>query len=322
MKEYFFVLLGLILLSIGYLKIAKKYNIVDKPNHRSSHTKPTIRGGGVLFYFAIVLYFIVSNFANPYFFIGLSLIAIISYVDDLVTLSSKFRLFFQFIAIAVTTYQVFLITNIQIEYYFLPAIIIIGVGFINIYNFMDGINGLTAIYSLVCFIGIYLINMNEAIIDPKILIYIMLSIGVFGYYNFRKKALFFAGDIGSITIAVILFFFLLLFTVKLESPLIILLVLIYGVDAVLTIAYRKYIKENIMDAHRHHIYQKMTDRLKLSHIKISLLYAVNQLIIVFIVYKTYQLDLKIQFILFFSIIAIYIAIYILVFKLLEKKTIK
>lgn len=317
---YLFVSLVLIITSLLYLKIAKKYNIVDKPNYRSSHNKPIIRGAGILFYIAAVIFFFVSGYKYPYFMLGLSLISIVSYVDDLITLSSKFRLVFQFISIILVTYQSFLFAEMTLL--ILPFLIIIGVGFINIYNFMDGINGITGMYSIMVFVSLYVINYFENIIDARLLIFVLISILIFGFFNFRKNARFFCGDIGSISIATIIYYLLLVFIIKLEAPLLVLLVGVYGADSILTILYRKYIKENIMEPHRHHLYQKLTDISGFTHLKISGLYSLVQFMIAVIVLVGYKKGLNTQLLVFFGVISILVFLYISIFQYLKRHEIK
>ncbi|WP_170246011.1 MraY family glycosyltransferase [Tenacibaculum adriaticum] len=303
-------------ISLIYLKIADKFNIIDKPNHRSSHTTPTIRGGGILFFLAILIYFILSGFQYPYFVIGVSLIAIVSFVDDIVTLSSNVRLPFQFIAIGLCLLQIgFTLNNFLI----LIPLLIAGVGFINIYNFMDGINGITGMYSIVVLLGMLFINLKENIVSIDLIIYSLISLVVFGFYNFRKKARMFAGDIGSISIAVLLFFIGSYLIKELKSPLILLFILVYGADAILTLGYRKSIGERITEPHRKHIYQKLVHTLKLPHLKVSLFYAITQAIINVIVYFGYQLSLRNQLIILFSCIVVFVLIYVYLFRVIEKR---
>ena len=307
----------LIISAICYIKIAEKYNIVDKPNHRSSHTVPTIRGGGVLFYLAIVIYFITSGYKYPYLFVGISLVAIISYVDDLISLSSKLRLLFQALAIGLVLYQVK--TYIDIEYIVLIALFFIGIGFINFYNFMDGINAITGFYSLAVLTGFYVLNIDNSVVDDNLLYFLGLSLLVFGYFNFRKKARFFAGDIGSISIAVMFFFLTLFFYFKLKAPVVILLFLVYLTDAILTMFYRKYIGEDVMEAHRHHIYQKLTDLQKWSHLKTASYYALIQVFVNIFVYFTYKATILNQWLFVAIFIFLSIITYVLMFKFFKTK---
>lgn len=314
MLHYILVFILLSVVSFLYIKIAAHFNIIDKPNNRSSHTVSTIRGGGVLFLLAIIYFFFSNNFQYPYFVLGVFLVAIISFIDDLVTLSSKIRLPFQFIAVGLVLLQIGLLNSIV----FYLLLLIVGVGFINIYNFMDGINGITGLYSIVVLLGLFLINTEVAIINQNLILYLLLSLIVFGYYNFRKKARFFAGDIGSISIAITLFFIGFWMMIALQSPMISLLILVYGIDATCTLIYRKSIGENITEPHRHHLYQKLVDILQFSHIKVALLYAFIQLVINVLVYKTYQLDIKTQLGLATIIILLFIMVYIISFYKIQK----
>lgn len=310
------VFVGLYVLSVIYNNIANKLNIIDKPNNRSSHTVPTIRGGGIVFFIAILIFFVASNFKYPYFVIGLSIIAIVSFLDDILTLSSKVRLPFQFITIALCLFQIGFTMN---NFLVVIPLLIIGVGFINIYNFMDGINGITGFYSIVVLLGLYAINLEENIIDNRILIYSLMALLIFGFYNFRKKARMFAGDIGSISIAVLIFFIGGAFIRELNSPLLLLLIAVYGVDTVLTIMYKRKIGESLTEPHRHHIYQKLVDILKLPHLNIAFFYATIQLLLNIIVYLNYKKPLKIQLLILFSILTILVIIYLYLFRRLENK---
>ena len=309
----------LVLSWILYLYLAKKYKIIDKPNERSSHTKITVRGGGIVFTIAIILFFLFNNYQYTYFFVGVLVISLVSFLDDIYTLSSKIRFPFQFLAILLILHQVSLPLPYSISLMYL-AYFFFGVGVVNMFNFMDGINGITGFYSLAVLSGLYFINVNEQLINSELIIYVVLSILIFGYYNFRKKALFFAGDIGSITIGMLIFFIGLLFTVKLSSPLILLTIVIYGADATCTFLYRKILtKENVFKPHRHHIYQKLVDVYKISHLKIAVIYALLQVVVNVIVYKTYNLEIEYQLFVFLGIITVLFITYILMFRMVRKR---
>ena len=313
MEKYLIVFAVLAVLSYVYLKLAIKFKIIDKPNERSSHTKITVRGGGILFIIAIILFFVLNDFQYPYFFIGVIAISFVSFLDDIYTLSSKVRFPFQIIAIILILFEVGLPFSPVYALY-----LIIGVGIINMFNFMDGINGITGFYSLATISGLYLINMNEDIINSELIIYTFISILIFGFYNFRKKALFFAGDIGSISIGMLIFFIGFYLTYKLNSPLILLLVIVYGADAGNTLLYRKFFtEESILEPHRHHLYQKLVDVKKMSHIKVSVIYAILQLIVNFIIYKSYRLELPTQFLILSILVSIFIVSYVFLFKKLK-----
>ncbi|MDN3619158.1 UDP-GlcNAc--UDP-phosphate GlcNAc-1-phosphate transferase [Polaribacter undariae] len=317
MEKNLIVLCILIVASFLYLKLANKFNIVDKPNERSSHTKVTIRGGGIIFPVAILLFFFINDFLYPFFVLGLFLISFVSFLDDIYTLSSRVRFPFQIIAISLILFQA---AFPVFPLYYSVLCLVLGVAVINMFNFMDGINGITGMYSLAVLSGMYFINLNEAIVHTDLIVFSGLSLLVFGFYNFRKKALFFAGDIGSIAIGMLLFFIGFLFVLELHSPILLLLILVYGVDTALTMLYRIiYTKESILDPHRHHVYQKLVDVSKISHLKVSLGYGVLQLVVNFIILKTYKLDMSTQLIVFFGVIILFILLYIFLFRLLAKK---
>jgi UDP-GlcNAc:undecaprenyl-phosphate GlcNAc-1-phosphate transferase len=305
---YFIVLVVLILSSIGYLKIADRFNIIDKPNHRSSHTQITIRGGGVLFYIGLLIFFISSGFEYPYLFLGVSLISGLSFVDDLKPLPPGLRLPFQFMAavlVLVEVGQIFPLLGMAI-------LLIVAVGFINAFNFMDGINGITGFYTLAVFGFLsYLNTFIEEFIHPDLLLFILMSVLVFGFYNFRKKALFFAGDVGSISLAVIFLFVVLSFYDHFTSPVAVLLVSVYGADSVMTIIRRIFMKEKITEAHRHHLYQLFVDSQKHSHIATSFYYFMIQLVMCVVVYFSFRSSMELQIVISIAFLFILAAIYLL-----------
>lgn len=315
--NYLVIFLVLSAVSFIYLKLADKFNIIDKPNHRSSHTTPTIRGGGILFYFGILIFFLLSGFKYPYFFIGVSFLAIISFIDDIVTLSSSIRLPFQFLAVGLSFYEIGIIPESGL--WILPFLIL-GVGLVNEYNFMDGINGITGFYSIVTILAFIAINHQENVVDQDLLIYVLMSIVIFGFYNFRKKARMFAGDIGSITLAVLLCFVGGYLIYQTMSPVLILLVSVYSGDAILTVIYRKSIGESLTEPHRKHIYQKLVHTLKLSHLSVSVIYSVLQLAINVVVFYTYQFSTYNQLLITVTISIALISLYIYMFKKIEKRS--
>ncbi|WP_339882859.1 glycosyltransferase family 4 protein [Polaribacter vadi] len=312
-----FVLVSVLLsiISYLYLKIAIKYKIIDKPNDRSSHSKITVRGGGIIFTIAILLFFLLNDFKYPYFCLGVLLVSVISFLDDIYTLSSKIRFPFQFLAIFLILLEVGLpFTPIYIFIFTLAF----GIGVVNMFNFMDGINGITGLYSLTTLVGFYFINVNEQLIDSDLLIYAIISILIFGFYNFRKKALFFAGDIGSITIGMLVFFVGLYFMFILESPLILLLVLVYGADAGNTLLYRKiFTRESIFDPHRHHLYQKLVNQTKMSHLQVSLIYTFIQILVNVIVLNSYKLAIQLQIFIFMGFVFVFMVSYLFLFNILK-----
>jgi len=270
---YLIVFAGLIILELLYFRIATFFNIVDKPNARSSHTVVTLRGGGVIFYITGLLYFILSGFQYPWFFLGLTIMASVSFLDDIFTLSNRLRLLAHFSSVLLMSVQLDVFT---MPWLYLLMTFVVTVGIINAFNFMDGINGITASYSLA--VGMLLIIINQAIgfIAQDLLIYSMLGVIVFGFFNFRTKAKCFAGDVGSVTIAYILTFALGALILKTGNLLYFLFLAVYGIDTVWTIIRRLYLKENIFEAHRSHLYQLLGNEAGGNKLLISFCYGAFQ----------------------------------------------
>lgn len=274
-----FLLAAILLLctELAYFKLADRLNIIDKPNERSSHSNLTLRGGGILFYFGVLFYFLMFGFAYPWFFAGLTLIAAISFADDLKPQSSKLRLLIHFVAMALMFNQWGLY---ELPWYFTVISLIFCTGILNAYNFMDGINGITGGYSLVTIAALWYINTYQiAFVDSQLLYLLMLAIVVFNYFNFRKKAKCFAGDVGAISMAFIVVFLLGLLIIKTGDFSYILLLALYGVDSILTIIHRLKLKENIFEAHRKHLFQIMANELKIPHVLVSIIYMVLQALV-------------------------------------------
>jgi UDP-N-acetylmuramyl pentapeptide phosphotransferase/UDP-N-acetylglucosamine-1-phosphate transferase len=179
----------------------------------------------------------------------------------------------------------------SLEWYWLILIgvasLIVFVGATNIINFMDGINGITAGYSLAVLIPLLLLDVSgkaedvSGFIEPSYLVVAIIGVLVFSLFNFRPKgkAKCFAGDVGSISIAFIMLFAIGKLIVQTGDITWLLLLLVYGVDGCLTIVHRIMLHENLGEAHRKHAFQLMANELKMSHVTVSLIYMSLQLVI-------------------------------------------
>ena len=302
--------LFLIIIEFIYFRVAERFSIIDKPNARSLHTNITIRGGGIIFLVSALFYFIYSNFQYPLFFLGLTVIALISFLDDIFTLPNRYRLPFQFLAIILILFELHFFSN---PIWIIIVILVLGVGIINAYNFMDGINGITGGYSTVVISALLFINnYHIKFIENNFLVFVFLGLIVFNYFNFRKKAICFAGDVGSISIAVIIVFLLLKLIIMDKNLMYILFLGVYGVDSILTIIHRLILKENIFKAHRFHLFQVLVHTLKIPHLFMSSIYMAIQSVICCIIIFNLRYSLNIQLIAGFIIIAMLISAYIII----------
>lgn len=275
---YLLILLLLFFLELFYFRIADRFNIIDKPNERSSHTRITLRGGGIIFYLGILIYTVFYGLSYPYFLLGLSLICVISFIDDVHSVPSKIRILFHFSAMLLMFYQWGLFS--EFPYWYILIALIFCTGIINAYNFMDGINGITGGYSLIVALTLLYINQKMIyFIAPSFLYVVILSLLVFNIFNFRTKAKCFAGDVGSIGIVFILLFALGMLVLKTGSLYWIILLAVYGVDSILTIVHRLILHENIFQPHRKHAYQIMANELHIPHVKTSIFYMSLQVLV-------------------------------------------
>ncbi len=268
------LVLGIVLINLYFL-VAKKFEIVDKPNKRSSHLEPTLRGGGILFpllFIGISLYqhWMHGNILHVWFLVGLFLIAGISFWDDVKTLSPMIRVLVHVTAVDLMFWQTGIL---QFHFFTILIAFILVIGSINAYNFMDGINGITGMYSMVVVGTLYYLMPNLG------LEYVMMALVIFGFYNFRKKAICFSGDVGSVSLAFIVAFGICKLMVDTGTLKWILLLGVYGIDAVVTILYRLSRKENIFKPHRTHLYQYLANERNMGHLSVSLIYAITQLVL-------------------------------------------
>ena len=281
----------LVVAELAYFKIADKYNIIDKPNERSSHTRIVLRGGGVIFTIGLWIWSAFFGFQYPWMLAGVTLAAGISFVDDIHSLPDSLRLVVQFTSMFLVLYQVVDGEEVIADSQWWELIVygaialIVCVGGTNIYNFMDGINGITGGYSLAVLLPLAIkneelrIERGEGFVDETMLIVIGLSVLVFCFFNFRTKAKCFAGDVGSIGMALILTFCIGRLMMVTGDVTWIMLILIYSVDGVLTICHRIMLHENLGKAHRKHAYQLMANELKIPHVVVSSIYMVLQLVV-------------------------------------------
>ena len=296
MTTYIIIFVLLLVAELVYFRIADKCNIIDKPNQRSSHSTIVLRGGGIIFLIGAWVWSLFFGFDYPWFLAGLTLVAGVSFVDDIRSLPDSVRLVAQFAAAAMAFYQLDIL-HWDMWWIVLVALVVY-VGATNVINFMDGINGITAGYALAVLIPLGLLNTNYqelatnlttncssvfssdgVFVDQSLIVAAIIAAVVFCIFNFRPKgkAKCFAGDVGSIGIAFIMLFLLGNVIMKTGDITWLIFLLVYGVDGCLTIVHRIMLHENLGEAHRKHAYQIMANELKIGHVKVTLLYMIMQL---------------------------------------------
>jgi UDP-N-acetylmuramyl pentapeptide phosphotransferase/UDP-N-acetylglucosamine-1-phosphate transferase len=314
---YLLIFVLLFAAELLYFKVAKRYKIVDIPNGRSSHDYITIRGGGIIFWFAAILYVAFNpSMRGVLLLFGLSMIAGVSFWDDITGVSFKTRLLFHLMAITVAFY----LTSVfgAFPWWAIVIAYVVFIGIVNAYNFMDGINGMTGMNSLVMLLSLQYVNYEIVrFVTPDFIWYAVIATLVFLFFNFRTKAKCFAGDVGAIGLGFWVVVLVLLLMIKTNNLIWIGLMMIYGVETVCTILHRIHRKENITKPHRLHLFQILVNERELPHLTVSTAYAVAQAICSILLISLYPV---MGGWIFFALLAFFVAVYCVKFKLIKIST--
>jgi UDP-N-acetylmuramyl pentapeptide phosphotransferase/UDP-N-acetylglucosamine-1-phosphate transferase len=294
LKLYYFLIapLGMLIMAFAYLKVAAKLNIYDHPVGRSSHNNRTITGYGIFILLGLFLYSIVYPYTlSSYFIIGLIMMSLISFIDDIVFVKHFIRLIFQLFAL------ILLAIDLPFEYITtdkLPLIIasvIFGIGVLNAFNFMDGINGMLGLNSLVILVSFWWLNNHTydatghaiTFITNEFIYTLIIGVSIFLFFNLRNTAVAFAGDVGSISIAFVIFYLMVNLIFATGNYAYLLLFVVIGIDAALTVIFKLLLRENIFVPHRDFLFKKLVHVGKYKHVNISIIYAMIQAFISIIV---------------------------------------
>ncbi|TNE29933.1 MAG: UDP-GlcNAc--UDP-phosphate GlcNAc-1-phosphate transferase [Bacteroidetes bacterium] len=274
----FIILVGVMQL---YMYIAKRFDITDEPGYRSNHQHTVLRGGGILFPIVVLLFFAIHGPLHPYFFAGVFMLSVVSFWDDVMNVKAVYRLMVQIAAVGLMLLDLHVA---NLGWPILLLMFVVGVGWVNAFNFMDGINGITAINASLNLATLVLINYEMRFIEMRLLIFLLLSVIVFGIYNFRRRALVFAGDIGSITMAYSTAFAmgaLILYTGQWQY---LLFLSVYAVDAGYSVLHRVFHGFNPLKPHRTFLFHMLVNEVGWPHLAVSSLYAGLQLLINLLTY--------------------------------------
>ncbi|HRP89637.1 MAG TPA: glycosyltransferase family 4 protein [Edaphocola sp.] len=278
----------LFILMLLYVWIARRKGIIDNPNERSSHHKPVVRGAGVVFPLSLIVFKITYSVYYPnfgYVFAGAMLISLISFIDDIHSLPVAIRFPVQIISVVLLIYGFGIFPSWN--WWSLLILIVIMLGIVNAYNFMDGINGITALYSLVAFCSFwYVIKYTEQMESTSLVNYGIVSCIVFLFFNFRKRAICFLGDVGSIGLGfwiIAALAYIVFWSYEFKY---ILFLSVYLLDTGFTFLQRLLNGENVLKPHRKHLYQLLVNEKSWEHLTVAALYAIIQIIINIFVVKS------------------------------------
>lgn len=256
-----------------YIRFAQQKGLIDQPNHRSSHTLPTPRGGGIVFVslwlFALAALAIgqkISLGLAFYYALPTGILALVGFIDDTYSLSGKHRFLIQAGCAVLALSLLGSLPVLDFSFFTIPypyfneifAFFLI-LWSINLFNFMDGMDGFATSEALFIFIpgSLFLLEIG-AMEEAAILAMLVMGLLGFFYWN-RPRAKVFMGDIGSTSLGLVIPLTALYAQIHYNTP-VILWIMLYGVflfDATVTLLRRILHGEKWYEAHRKHAYQRL-----------------------------------------------------------------
>ena len=313
---YLLFSLSIYLFMYAYVKVAKSINFYDIPNDRSSHVIDTVTGIGIAFPISVFVWYLL-NFKYHFFFLGLLILTICSIIDDVIDLKVYVRIFIQSISVSCLL-QYFYHIDLSVIIIFL--IIILNMGWLNAFNFMDGINGIMASYSLINLFTFFYINFKYQFIEQEILIFLLIPLTLFMIFNFRNAAISFSGNSGTMAMAYILSLIMIKLIDHANDWKFIIFFSVYGLDTVFTIIERLILKENIFKPHRRHLYQLMVDKHYYNHLNVSIMFSLYQIIINIVFINLYDDENSgLNILLFITLLVFSVAVYFATKYFIKKK---
>ncbi|RZI47226.1 hypothetical protein EDM53_03220 [Rickettsiales endosymbiont of Peranema trichophorum] len=281
----------------SFIHFCIRHNLLAFPNSRSNHKDPTPVGGGVviltIFFMGsipVILRFTGDMKAPLILFMALALLCIISFKNDISPMSISSRLLTHVIAASlgacvVTSHGSIFAYTVHPDIEF-GAIVFIIVGFMNIYNFMDGIDGMTGMETIFLCTSLGILFSLLQIQTNYTYISLLLASSTIGFlwYNWHSAAIF-MGDAGSITIGYILSLLLLVLAAKGYWLQAFMLPMYYFMDAGLVLLIRIVKLQRFWEAHSEHFFQKAV-RTGISHAEVVLKVAIFNIALFGIVLST------------------------------------
>lgn len=313
--KYVAIAILLLIVELVYFRIANYFDINDKPTHRSSHSRIVTSGGGIIFTIAAWIWVLFFGFQHAWFLLALTMVAGVSFLDDVKPLPDSVRLMIQFVAMLLMMHNMGMV-HLHLWWVVLLSLIVC-VGAMNIYNFMDGINGMLAGYSLAVLVPLLLVNLRgEGFVETSFIVVIIIAVLIFSFFNFRPKgkAWCFAGDVGSVGMAFIVLFFLGRLSMATADITWLVFLVVYGVDGCCTIVHRIMLHENLGVAHRKHAYQIMANELKMGHVQVSLIYMCLQFVISLVMVYLIPDTVLAHWVYLFAVLVVLITAYVLFMK--------
>ncbi|MGD1880366.1 MAG: glycosyltransferase family 4 protein [Kiloniellaceae bacterium] len=254
------------------LRLLIVWRVFDEPNHRSSHSRPTPRGGGLAVVPVVLIAWIAGDVATQtttlavwHVIAGAALLAVVSWIDDLRSLPASLRFGVQVAAVVLGLWT--LAPDALVFQGLLPlpldrvATALLWLWFVNLFNFMDGIDGITAVETASIAGGLALIHVLLGMPVPTIFREAAVAAAALGflYWNWAPSRIF-LGDVGSVPLGYLLGGLLIDAANAGYWAVAVILPLYYLADASLTLGRRLLRGAAPWRAHREHFYQRAVQR--------------------------------------------------------------
>lgn len=299
-----------------FITLSPRIGLQDLPNNRSSHDYHVVRGGGLVFAISWFMHAFLFGDVFTWYNAGLLLLFIIGFWDDIKQIRPAYRLLWQFIAVFLFLYDS---NGLHLENFgYLVLLMFVLTYLINVFNFMDGINGMLGFYGLTVLVSLAMFGYIQSFSISSPMAWLLGSLLAFLFFNARKRAMVFSGDVGSLTLAFVVLYFVFNFnqpafdlTERLSQIIFsICCVSVFLMDSLTTIFHRLMLRENIFKSHRFHLYQLITPRFIKSQLLTSFLYASFQLMIIFFAYHEATTLFKRMFLLIFMALFFFLLRYL------------
>ena len=285
-----------------------KKNILDIPNDRSSHSIPTPRGGGlaivITWYIGISFLFFLEIVTRSLYLALMSgiLLAVISLIDDMVDLRPAIRLTCQTITVIIAFLflhgiqpVIFLSNDLPFSIISYVITIIGMVWFINLYNFLDGIDGYASLEAITLALALYIFT------GQSINLVLVSSVLGFLIWNWPRAKIF-MGDVGSTQLGFIIVVLAIYFHNENKLSIIYWLILSapFWFDATFTLFRRWTNREKLSRAHRKHIYQRLVQS-GFSHLTVDTFLLLINIVLIFLVYICMKYNMPKMLLLFLTL---------------------
>lgn len=286
-------LFGFVAVAVGMFPVQAalaRCGVVDRPNARSSHTRPTVRGGGVAIIFVVAPAFALAGGpeTGPISVAALLGLAAVSFIDDLQGVTAAVRFAVQVGAaaafLAVLSWPNGTIPENGLIFAFVAWVWITG--YTNAFNFMDGINGIAGLQALITGLGTAVIAVAAGVSTSSspVLIAMATAGSALGFlpHNFPRARVF-MGDVGSAPLGFVLAGLAVWIAMLTSWWMLFWLALLHAnfvLDTAITLVRRAMRRERLLDAHREHFYQRLV-RSGWSHTRTSLTVALLQTLTAF-----------------------------------------